>query len=111
MFVTDRKHFVETLLQQRVLVDVGSIFTIDNTLRQEVLEELVEPAGVVLYDLVYCVVSKSDKTWDDLGRIGGLCNLESQQAMSYMTLHLLRSAWYFIAIVALDYNLEDPMPM
>ena len=56
-------------------------------------------------------ISKSDKTWDDLGRIGGLCNLESQQAMSYMTLHLLRSAWYFIAIVALDYNLEDPMPM
>ena len=55
MVVTDRKHFVETLLQQRVLVDFESIFTINNTLRQEVLEELVEPAGVVLYDLVYCV--------------------------------------------------------
>ena len=48
MVVTDRKHFVETLLQQRVLVDFESIFTINNTLRQEVLEELVEPAGVVL---------------------------------------------------------------
>ena len=55
MFVADRKHFVETLLQQRVLFDFGSIFTISNTLHQEVLEELVEPAGVVLYDLVYCV--------------------------------------------------------
>ena len=52
MFVADRKHFVETLLQQRVLFDFGSIFAISNTLHQEVLEELVEPAGVVVYDLV-----------------------------------------------------------
>ena len=45
--ITDREHFVETLLEQRLLVECGSVFTVRNTLCQEILEQPIELAGIV----------------------------------------------------------------
>ena len=57
------------------------------------------------------IISKSGKTWDDLGRIGVLYNIESLHARLYMALHLARSPWWFGAIVAVDCHLEGSMTM